>query len=34
LVLMVPALSVVIGGFGSREATWDRVRDCLQAIAA
>ena len=31
---MVPALSVVIGGFGSREATWDRVRDCLQAIAA
>ncbi|MFM2124353.1 MAG: hypothetical protein RL328_804 [Acidobacteriota bacterium] len=31
---MVPALSVVIGGFGRRQATWDRVRDCLQAIAA
>ena len=30
---MVPAISVVIGSFGSREATWDRVRDCLQAIA-
>lgn len=31
---MNPAISIVISSFGTRAATWDRVRDCLQAIAA
>jgi hypothetical protein len=31
---MRPDVSVVVSRFGIREATWDRVRNCLQALAA
>jgi len=29
-----PAISVIVAGFGVREASWDRLRSCLQAVAA
>jgi hypothetical protein len=28
-----PAASIVVSGFGVREASWDRLRSCLEAIA-
>ncbi len=29
-----PVVSVIVAGFGVREASWDRLRSCLQAVAA
>ncbi|MEO5922914.1 MAG: glycosyltransferase family 2 protein [Bryobacteraceae bacterium] len=31
---MTPTVSIVISGFGSRGASWDRLRNCLRAVAA
>lgn len=30
---MAPAVSIIVSGFGLREASWDRLRSCLEAIA-